>query len=566
MSDPDAESPSEARRRLERAWGPDFRRVQAIACHLTDRRWHAVADLVREHATSRRTVEEVLDALGPWTERRERAVRARKRAAAQLGAAFGCAGAPARPPGDLYEQWAEEFPEFLDAMAGLVGGAPAPRARLDHVAATPRTCVKRALFLDRNYDLSRSRVLFLGDHDLTSAALAMLRPETEIAIVDVDEDVLAYLSELSAREGWRIRPLFADLRVELPRSVRAWADLAFTDPPYTPEGVELFLCRAVEGLREGATGRVLLCHGFSERHPGLAVKGQAALHELHLALEAMLPRFNRYDGAEAVGSSSALYVCRPTRRTRPASERRLAEPSARIYTRGGEARESAPQPLPEPVLDALQRWAESCEEEPLVVGAGFPECRSTGGPMSLAAYVRSVRGPGGEGGRPALVSLHPHCGGYLGRLPLMASAPRLAVAVGHEALAASGLAEEGTALRRLVEVAYAVGEVRRTAEGCAVVKLARAEAPEGAAGFVLRYVIDHGGARLANAWREGLIGAFARAGRTVTKNEARAAIAGTRTGEVHGESYLTELPLDALRGFVADVEATVATLGEPAGE
>src|SRR5262249_44958816 len=82
-----------------------------------------------------------------------------------------------------------------------------------------------------------------------------------------------------------------------------------------------------------------------ERQPGLGYRVQQALHALGLVFEAIHPHFSRYRGAPAIGSSSALYVLRPTSGTRRALEREPAA-GARIYSQGGMARGPAPRRPP----------------------------------------------------------------------------------------------------------------------------------------------------------------------------------------------------------------------------
>src|SRR5258706_16022646 len=150
----------------------------------------------------------------------------------------------------------------------------------------------------RSYALDGATILLLGDHDVTSFALAQVAPGVAITVVDSDERVLGYINTVAAQHGWTIRTLFADLRIELPRSVEASCDLVFTDPPYTPEGMRLFLARGLEGLKPTSSARLLVCYGFSERHPGLGLKVQSVLHDLRLVTEAIVPHLNRYSGPE----------------------------------------------------------------------------------------------------------------------------------------------------------------------------------------------------------------------------------------------------------------------------
>ena len=348
---------------LAAAWGPEFGRVRRLVAVLADGDWHALGELVAATATSRRSVGEVLRRLGPWVELDRPADRARAPAVTALAAAFQAGRAPAP---------AAEEP-LAAAMAAIMGGLPAPVRHLDHVPATPATAARRARFLAETFDLDRASVLCLGDHDLTSLALLQVAPGAEVAVVDVDERVLGHVDAVARARGWRVRTVFADLRVELPRSLAERFDLVFSDPPYTQAGVRLFLRRGLEALRRSEFARLLFCYGFSERQPALGLKVQEVVQELRLVAEAILPAFNRYQGAEAIGGASALYVCRPTRRTWPAL-RTAAAADPRIYTHGEGAEEAALPPLPPAAVRTLEGLAgDRGELELTVVGDGLPE-------------------------------------------------------------------------------------------------------------------------------------------------------------------------------------------------
>ena len=255
-------------------WGIDARRIHAVVCGLRDGSWRTPGQLVREHGVSRRTVEHLLTRLGPWLERSGPRLRVRPERKEALAAAWGCA--PARAPVD------DETVEA--AMAELVRALPASDRSLDHVAATPETAVRRARFLVESFDLRDAAVTCLGDHDLTSLALTQLCPSAAVSVVDVDERVLSFIGGVAADRGWRVTPVFGDLRVELPPALRGSCDLVFTDPPYTPGGMQLFLSRGLESLRRRDVSRLVFCYGFGERHPALGLKVQAVFAAVLLCM------------------------------------------------------------------------------------------------------------------------------------------------------------------------------------------------------------------------------------------------------------------------------------------
>ena len=313
----------EALAALRADWGIDFRRLLPVVSGLAAGPWATLTALVEESGATRRAVESVIAALEPGLERNGDRLRLRREACGEVAAFVDRVGPPAG---------GEDLPERLEALAA---GLPPSVWRLDHVPATPATMAARARFLAGEYDLAGASVVCLGDHDLTSLALTLLEPRTEAAVVDIDERVLDHIRSAALGHGLPVTTAFADLRLGLPPSLAHSADLVFTDPPYTPEGVRLFLLRALEALRRQGQPRVVFCYGYGERHLVRGVEVQGVLGDLRLAVEAVLPGFNRYRGAEAIGSRSSLWVCRPTTRTWNV---RALSPDPRIYSRGREAR------------------------------------------------------------------------------------------------------------------------------------------------------------------------------------------------------------------------------------
>src|SRR5712692_3113671 len=387
----------ELRLELAQTWGIDFHRVRALLCQLTSGSWFSVSELITRTMLSHWNVTHLLRRLHPWLEREEDQVRLRTAFHDGFRSVFDCSSLSNETLLTPYEVAAQASEEAMQAqavlasMAQIVNDLPMrPVRHLDHVSATPLTCLKRALFLARNYDLWGATVLLLGDHDLTALALALVAPGVSITVVDSDECVLDYIETVSAQHGWTIRTLFADLRLELPRSAMTSCDLVFTDPPYTSEGVRLFLARGLESLKPTNSARLLFCYGFSERHPALGLKVQSVLYDLRLVTEAVLPHFNRYRGAEAIASSASLYLCRPTRRSLPAAQALKVDP--RIYTQGKSAEETTVAQLPAGVVDSVKRYlAEQAPARVALVGDGWPTgMTSSAETTSLKGYLRTL--------------------------------------------------------------------------------------------------------------------------------------------------------------------------------
>lgn len=365
-----------------------FARQHRSAIRLLDAGWVQFDALVRDTGLPRRSVEDLLAELADDVERDGTALRLRPGTAQ---AWLDHVGRRANPPHDLAAR-----------IERHLADVPPPLPALDHVQATLDTVVRRALWLDEHYDLGRLKLVFVGDHDLTSLAVRELRADTDLAVVDVDDRVLEHIDR---RSGGTIRTVHADLRFGLPRAVSGTADLVFSDPPYTPEGMALFASRAVECLREPTHGRVLLAYGYSRRHPTLGHQTQKALINLGLTFEAIVPGFHRYHGAQAVGSAADLYVCHPT-------------PRARKKTKGGQA-----------IYTHGPRSVEAVGTAPSEVRSKLDDLASAGGKKVVSAGPDWTKPTTAEEGTAVAVDLTGDPGPWLVRVLLGVNAERVAVLV-----------------------------------------------------------------------------------------------------------------------------------------
>jgi N4-bis(aminopropyl)spermidine synthase len=522
--------------RLLNAAGADSRRMRHALSLVCDGQWWTLADLVRATATSRRGIETLLRELP--LERTGDRFRVPLAHSPDYQDLFAVAPPPEDPVGHLVPHYSRA----LDRLTGLVAGAPRARHVLDHVSATPETVLRRALLLGARFWLPGTRLLCVGDHDLTSLAVKLVHLEADITVVDVDERILAYIDaqDLGVRTRW------ADLRLGLPASARDH-DLAFTDPPYTPEGIGLFVARAVEGLTDD--GRVLLAYGASERTPMLALKVQQALSELNLAYEAIYPDFNRYFGAEAIGSAADLYILRPTTKTRPAVTSRLSRLTTAIYTQGPQSVESAQTALsaPRTPMPAASGPAASSEvgavpglppdfDPDLLVGDWPKELRQPR--VKLPTWLAK---PYAAAADRVAIALPPGLDAALPRLLLATRAAHVRVL--------------GTDLPPLPDVLATVYKLSADAGGLDAVRLPQ---PDGDAPGVLRRILDNGHGKLANTWREGLIAVARAQGTTLTKNEARTLI--RETAPWSDDLTPLEAPLHRLMALPDAVATTVSAL------
>ena len=274
-----------------------------ILIALGDGRSLSQDEIVHAAGEASSVVRDVIERYPKWFEDSERRFRCSERGLAALAREL-----VAR---ESCEAGAESWRAPYEAMAAE---RPAPKRALDQVYVTIDTAVRRAELLLEAGEHQRGLV-FLGDDDLTSAAVQLAGAGRKVTAVDSDEEILQILARHAAQHGWEHDTVHHDLRQPIPKAMRGRYGAVFTDPPYALEGFRLFVSRAAEMLKPD--GRLYVCFGQSRRASERGLQKQRVLGEAGFLIEAVFEDFNHYDGAEAIGSRSALWRCRVTPETRP---------------------------------------------------------------------------------------------------------------------------------------------------------------------------------------------------------------------------------------------------------
>lgn len=543
----------EATRDLLRGRGVNAPRARRVVELLADGRPWRANELVRASAVAHTVVAELLRGLVSCGEAREE-----EGGAVRLDRPGDYAGVPAPTAADPVAHLMAAHSGTLAELERAVAEGPASDLDLDHVAATAETALRRALFLATRFDLEGRTLLCVGDHDLTSVAFTMVVPGARATVVDLDERVLAHIDASADRLGLDITTHSADLRLGLPPALHGAAEVVFTDPPYTPDGVELFVRRGLEGMAEPRRGRVLVAYGVSETTPRLAAATQSRFSRLELLVEALWPDFNRYHGAESIGAASDLYVLRPLARSLPSP----GGEDARVYSQGSNAREARVGDDPERAGAVLARASEGAgrqSREPLLVGS-WPRGFEGAGRVRLATWMKAP----GPVHTHAVVDL---TGGWE-RL-----APRAALAAPTGTAAVDVLVPSSSvwvrdragqeAFRALVEPRFGVRFLRGFGvDDLTCLRLAAPgiDAGNDPAGALAAYVQERAHGTLTSTLRAGLIEVTAALGRPVNKRTARHGVA-RAPGWVRGHTVV-DLPEHRLRDLPRLCAALLAQVDE----
>lgn len=224
--------------------------------------------------------------------------------------------------GPVAENTVDPFEEMLEE---IFEERPSAEPRWDQSHATMETVLRRAdLFVERGY-LQGKRILFLGDDDLTSlVCLLMIRNRfgedvlrgCSAVVVEIDPRLVEFLNEMALSEDLPLAVLQCDLQEELPQALVGLIDFFFTDPPYTPNGVDLFISRGRQAL--DSLGSRKACLAVPLAPPELQQSTQKNLIEQGFVIDYLDPFFNEYIGATMQGGISALYglsLTQPSHRT-----------------------------------------------------------------------------------------------------------------------------------------------------------------------------------------------------------------------------------------------------------
>ncbi|MHA2049811.1 MAG: adenosylmethionine decarboxylase [Promethearchaeota archaeon] len=241
-----------------------------------------------------------------------------------------------------FESVIKEIPtefSYLHTIKNFLENRPPPEFALDQSHADFSTVIKKALYLLKKGDIEGRKILFLGDDDLISLAVGITNLAEEITVLDIDNRILDYLSktveELSIN-NFNVLP--HDLRKPCPNEILNKFDVVVMDPPYTNEGLRLFLKRAsqvlksninIDGTSHPLIGKTCLL-SFGNKPPEEMQKLQFSILDHGFTINEMIPDFNHYKGASIIGQFSHLYYLHSIKS--PSSKYNLNFTTRPIYT------------------------------------------------------------------------------------------------------------------------------------------------------------------------------------------------------------------------------------------
>lgn len=221
----------------------------------------------------------------------------------------------------LMEPWKEhrEIIEIKEKLQEIFNNRPQVDVTIDQSKSSIDTSLKRAILCLKNHNLVGKKILCLGDDDLVSIALGFLLKKlsnnaihhtTKITVMDIDKRIIDYISNISMKEALPIKCEAVDFRNSLANDFKNKFDCFFTDPPYTIEGMNLFLSRGIEALKDDSG--LSIYFSYAHKAPDFQLTMQKYLLSMGLTVSEIIPRFNTYEGASIIGNTGQMMVLKTT--------------------------------------------------------------------------------------------------------------------------------------------------------------------------------------------------------------------------------------------------------------
>lgn len=223
--------------------------------------------------------------------------------------------------------WLEGLEEVLAQMEELFMLRPTVNVQIDQSKCTPETSLRRTVLCLKQSALIGKKIVCIGDDDLVSVSIGLLlnrlfptgdHSVTTVDVLDIDNRFLQYVDEIAKAHKLPIRCHHIDFREPLPECFYEQYDCFFTDPPYTLQGMSLFLSRGIQALKREKGLPIFL--SFAHKSPSFTLAMQRELVRMGLSVSMNLPRFNAYEAAEMIAGRSQMFVLRTTDQTLPEYE------------------------------------------------------------------------------------------------------------------------------------------------------------------------------------------------------------------------------------------------------
>lgn len=142
------------------------------------------------------------------------------------------------------------YQEIYQEYKKIVEKRPLPSLDYDQGFISAKDAIRRAIFMYERGDLEGKSIFILGDDDLVSIAIGLLRTAKKITVLEIDQRLVDFISNASDKYNLNITVKTHDALESFPKSEMNKYDTFLTDPVETLEGFIIFLYRCMQALKK----------------------------------------------------------------------------------------------------------------------------------------------------------------------------------------------------------------------------------------------------------------------------------------------------------------------------
>lgn len=190
----------------------------------------------------------------------------------------------------------------VSQLEEIFNNKPVPTLLFDQRPVTLETTINRVLYMLSNNDVNNKNIVFLGDDDLTSLALAFYDKSISITVLDVDKRLIDYINKMSKKYELNIKAYTFDVTDTLKDEFRGKFDVVMTDP--TPEALPftIFMNTCINLLKKEGIIYTSIYSSAMEKDITL----QRIITDMNLYITDIIPNFTEYQSLKGLFSKSDL--------------------------------------------------------------------------------------------------------------------------------------------------------------------------------------------------------------------------------------------------------------------
>ncbi len=186
---------------------------------------------------------------------------------------------------DISDKIREAFSEIQELR-----GEPNPE--YDQYFVTLGTSYQRVM-LEEPENYENKRIVLLGDMDLSALTLGMVAKPRDLAVIDIDKRIPEIVFKLKFDHKIRsIRYVNHDIRIRMLAIMKNQFDYVFIEPPFTKEGLEVGLTRAVQCASKNLPSKIFLSFDTGKENEE---EINEMVNLMNLEIEKKIPNFNKYE-------------------------------------------------------------------------------------------------------------------------------------------------------------------------------------------------------------------------------------------------------------------------------